>query len=187
MSEEAQQNNLKSTVPETNPATKVVDVSSSAVRKVEVVHPKDARKRRRSVARRAKPTRSAAERAEERREDRARKARARRSRRAKEKSASKVAPPAGAALTEVDEVHVGRPKQRQGVVVSDHGEKTITVRVDIVRRHTVYMKVVRTSRTLRAHDERNEAKAGDVVRVVECRPMSRTKRWRLAEVLERAR
>jgi small subunit ribosomal protein S17 len=79
------------------------------------------------------------------------------------------------------------PKVRQGVVVSDKADKTITVRIDIVRRHPAYEKIVRSSRTLHAHDERNEAGSGDVVRVVETRPLSRTKRWRLLEVLEKAR
>jgi small subunit ribosomal protein S17 len=78
-------------------------------------------------------------------------------------------------------------KVRQGIVVSDKGEKSITVRIDIVRRHPVYEKVVRRSRTLHAHDERNEAGEGDVVRVVETRPLSKTKRWRLVEVVEKAR
>jgi small subunit ribosomal protein S17 len=79
------------------------------------------------------------------------------------------------------------PKVRQGVVVSDKADKTITVRIDIVRRHSAYEKIVRRSRTLHAHDERNEAGAGDVVRVVETRPLSRTKRWRLLEILEKAK
>ena len=79
------------------------------------------------------------------------------------------------------------PKVRQGVVVSDKADKTITVRVDVARRHRRYGKILRTSTTLHAHDERNDANEGDTVRVVECRPMSRTKRWRLVEVLERAR
>jgi small subunit ribosomal protein S17 len=81
----------------------------------------------------------------------------------------------------------GRPKVRQGVVVSDKANKTITVRIDIARRHRRYQKVVHTTRTLHAHDERNEAHQGDTVRVVESRPMSRSKRWRLVDVLERAR
>ena len=76
---------------------------------------------------------------------------------------------------------------RQGIVVSDKGEKSITVRIDIVRRHPTYEKVVRRSRNLHAHDERNEAGEGDVVRVVETRPLSKTKRWRLVEVVEKAR
>jgi small subunit ribosomal protein S17 len=78
-------------------------------------------------------------------------------------------------------------KIRQGIVVSDKGQKSITVRVDIVRRHPTYEKVIRRSRTLHAHDERNEAGEGDVVRVVETRPLSKTKRWRLVEVLEKAK
>jgi small subunit ribosomal protein S17 len=78
-------------------------------------------------------------------------------------------------------------KVRQGVVVSDKAEKSITVRIDIVRRHPTYEKVVHRSRTLHAHDERNEAGEGDVVRVVETRPLSKTKRWRLVEVVEKAK
>jgi len=81
----------------------------------------------------------------------------------------------------------GNPKIRQGVVVSDKGEKTITVRIDVSRRHRKYEKIVRSSTTVRVHDERNDANEGDTVRVIECRPMSATKRWRLDEVVERAR
>ncbi|HLI31813.1 MAG TPA: 30S ribosomal protein S17 [Solirubrobacteraceae bacterium] len=76
---------------------------------------------------------------------------------------------------------------RQGLVVSSKPDKTITVRVSIARRHRRYEKIVRSTRTLHAHDEANEASEGDVVRVVESRPLSRTKRWRLLEVVERAR
>jgi small subunit ribosomal protein S17 len=78
-------------------------------------------------------------------------------------------------------------KMRQGIVTSNKGEKSITVRIDIARRHPTYEKVVRRSRTLHAHDERNEAGEGDIVRVIETRPLSKTKRWRLVEVLERAK
>jgi small subunit ribosomal protein S17 len=81
----------------------------------------------------------------------------------------------------------GRLKVRQGIVVSDKADKTITVRIDVARRHRMYKKIVRTSTMLHAHDERNEAGVGDTVRVIESRPLSRTKRWRLVEVLERAR
>jgi small subunit ribosomal protein S17 len=81
----------------------------------------------------------------------------------------------------------GRPKVRQGVVISAKPDKTISVRIDVVRRHRRYHKILRTSRTLHAHDERNDAHEGDTVRIVECRPMSRSKRWRLVEILERAR
>jgi small subunit ribosomal protein S17 len=81
----------------------------------------------------------------------------------------------------------GRPKVRQGIVVSDKADKTITVRIDVARRHRRYEKIVRSSTTLHAHDENNDANAGDTVRVIESRPLSRTKRWRLDEVLERAK
>jgi small subunit ribosomal protein S17 len=80
----------------------------------------------------------------------------------------------------------GKRKVRQGVVVSDRAAKTIVVRIDVARRHRRYEKIVRSSSTLHAHDENDEAREGDVVRVIESRPLSRTKRWRLVEVLERA-
>ena len=72
-------------------------------------------------------------------------------------------------------------------MLSSKGNKTITVKVEHVGRHRRYEKVVRRSRTLHAHDESNQANEGDVVRVVETRPLSKTKRWRLDEILERAR
>ena len=78
-------------------------------------------------------------------------------------------------------------KVRQGIVVSNKGDKSITVRIDFARRHPTYEKIVRRSRTLHAHDERNEAGEGDVVRIVETRPLSKTKRWRLVDVVEKAR
>ena len=71
--------------------------------------------------------------------------------------------------------------------MSSKADKTITVQIEVVRRHPVYEKVVRRSTTIHAHDEANDANAGDTVRVIESRPMSRTKRWRLVEVLERAK
>jgi len=78
-------------------------------------------------------------------------------------------------------------KVRTGTVVSSRASKTITVKIEITRRHPTYEKVVRRSNTVYAHDERDEANEGDVVRLVEARPLSRTKRWRLLEILERAR
>ena len=81
----------------------------------------------------------------------------------------------------------GRPKVRQGIVVSDKADKTIVVRIDIVKRHRRYGKIMRTSTRLHAHDESNDAGTGDTVRVIESRPLSATKRWRLVEVVERAR
>jgi len=81
----------------------------------------------------------------------------------------------------------GAQKTRQGVVVSDKADKTITVRIDVARRHRRYAKIVRTSNTVHAHDERNDAHIGDTVIVRESRPLSRTKRWRLIEVVTRAK
>jgi small subunit ribosomal protein S17 len=81
----------------------------------------------------------------------------------------------------------GRRQERQGTVVSDGMEKTIVVRVDVVKAHPKYKKVVRRSVKFHAHDEQSQAKVGDVVRIVETRPLSKTKRWRLAEVVEAAK
>src|ERR671914_75503 len=78
----------------------------------------------------------------------------------------------------------GRRQERRGVVVSAAMDKTIVVRVDTVKAHPKYKKVVRRSQRFHAHDEQNQAKAGDVVRIVESRPLSKTKNWRLAEVVE---
>ncbi len=82
---------------------------------------------------------------------------------------------------------VAARKTRQGVVVSAARDKTITVLLETSRAHPVYGKTVRSSSKLHAHDERNEAGEGDLVRIVECRPLSRQKRWRLVEILEKAR
>ena len=78
-------------------------------------------------------------------------------------------------------------KTRQGRVVSSKSDKTITVAIEVARRHPQYEKIVRRSRTLHAHDAQNEAGEGDLVRVIETRPMSRTKRWRLVEIVEKAK
>lgn len=78
-------------------------------------------------------------------------------------------------------------KERHGVVVSDAMDKTIVVRIDVAQKHERYGKVVRRSTKLHAHDEHNAAGVGDLVRVVETRPLSATKRWRLLEVLEKAK
>ncbi len=81
----------------------------------------------------------------------------------------------------------GRRQERRGVVVSSASDKTIVVRVDAVKAHRKYKKVVRRSTKFHAHDEQNEAKVGDVVRIVETKPLSKLKNWRLAEVLEVAK
>ncbi len=144
---------------------------------------KERRRLQRSrVPHEAKPQRSVEERVAERAAVRKRKAAERR----KERAEAKKERTAGTG-TPVAEKDPNAAKVRQGIVVSDKGQKSITVRVDIVRRHPTYEKVIRRSRTLHAHDERNEAGEGDTVRVVETRPMSKTKRWRLVEVLEKAK
>src|SRR3954453_6958371 len=81
----------------------------------------------------------------------------------------------------------GRRQERRGVVVSDAMDKTIVVKVDTVKAHPRYKKVIRRSAKFHAHDEQNSAKVGDVVRIVETKPLSKTKNWRLAEVLEVAK
>jgi small subunit ribosomal protein S17 len=150
-------------------------------------------KERRAQARAAKaakagtrPQRSAEERQTDRGELRRKKAASRRTERERTRAKAKAdsKPVADVAARE----HVpGVQKMRQGIVVSDRADKTITVRIDTARRHRRYQKIVRTSRTLHAHDERNDAHIGDTVTVREARPLSRTKRWRLVEVIERAK
>ena len=81
----------------------------------------------------------------------------------------------------------GRSTERQGTVVSSAMDKTIVVKVDVIKSHPKYKKVVRRSTKFHAHDEGNAAKVGDVVRIVETRPLSKTKRWRLAEIVEVAK
>ena len=81
----------------------------------------------------------------------------------------------------------GRRKVRTGVVVSDKMDKTVLVRIDRKVRHPLYRKTVASSNKLAAHDENNDAHVGDTVRVMETRPLSKTKRWRLVEVVQRAK
>jgi small subunit ribosomal protein S17 len=129
-----------------------------------------------------RPQQSPEERAAPRREARKQAARRRaayRSKRREKKEKGTGTPPA-------ERRSAGR-KVRQGRVVSSKPDKTITVQIEVARRHPQYEKIVRRSRTLHAHDARNEAGEGDLVRVVETRPLSRTKRWRLVEILEKAK
>jgi small subunit ribosomal protein S17 len=78
----------------------------------------------------------------------------------------------------------GRRQERLGTVVSDKGDKTIVVKVDTIKAHRRYKKVIRQSKRFHAHDEQNAAKIGDVVKIIETRPISKTKNWRLAEIIE---
>jgi small subunit ribosomal protein S17 len=153
------------------------------------VAPKERRRRARTAkaakAKAAQP-RTPQERQEERVEERRRKAALRRV--GRERARTKARDAAHGLEATPPREHVpGKLKARQGVVISDRADKTITVRIDVARRHRRYDKIVRTSTKLHAHDERNDANLGDTVVIQESRPMSRTKRWRLVEILERAK
>jgi len=78
-------------------------------------------------------------------------------------------------------------KTRIGLVVSDKMEKTVVVSIERRVQHPVYGKMIRRTKKLKAHDETNDAKTGDTVRIMETRPMSKDKRWRVVEIVERAR
>lgn len=177
-------------VPDEAPPTPPAEVEQepgAAQRPVEQLAPKE-RKRRAKVAK--GPRRPSTP--EERDAARARKRALRREARTRLREKRRREPAAGqtelsaAAQAEPRRTAAGRQKTRQGVVVSDRAAKTITVRIDTAHRHPRYEKIVRTSRTLHAHDERSEAHIGDTVIVRECRPLSRSKRWRLERVVERA-
>jgi small subunit ribosomal protein S17 len=118
--------------------------------------------------------------AEERSELRKKSAAARKRRRGESGGGEYVRTPAA-------DAEQGTRRERRGVVTSNKGEKTITVRVDVLKAHPKYKKIMRRSMTLHAHDEQNAANIGDIVRVVETRPLSRTKRWRLVEIVEVAK
>ena len=130
----------------------------------------------------ARPQRAPEERAAARGEDRKKAAGRRSAYRAK----SRTKHEAGTGTPPAERESAGR-KTRQGRVVSSKPDKTITVAIEVARRHPQYEKIVRRSRTLHAHDAQNEAGEGDLVRVIETRPMSRTKRWRLVEIVEKAK
>jgi small subunit ribosomal protein S17 len=153
--------------------------------------PKERRRATRSAhSGEVRPARSAEERHAERQAVRKRKAVSRRARRLQERAKAaerRAAAPAPEPLAPVHAPVEGTRRIRQGIVVSDKAEKTITVRIDVARRHRRYEKIVRSSSTLHAHDENNDAHEGDTVRVIESRPLSRSKRWALVDVLERAR
>jgi small subunit ribosomal protein S17 len=138
------------------------------------------------AAKSQRPARTPEERDAERRELRKAKAQARTRRRGQEK-AKRAAAGVTRTGTPPAEPKVSTPQTRTGTVVSAKPDKTIVVRIDIARRHRKYEKIVRSTNKLHVHDETNDANEGDVVRVVESRPLSRTKRWKLVDVLERAK
>jgi small subunit ribosomal protein S17 len=156
----------------------------------EVVAPKERRRARRmakAAQTKTRKPRTAEERHDDRVAERAQKAVTRRVERTRSREKARAARAgAEAQATPPREHGLGRQKTRQGVVVSDKADKTITVRIDVTRRHRRYDKIVRVSNTLHAHDEANDAHIGDTVIVRESRPLSRLKRWRLVEVVERA-
>jgi len=84
-------------------------------------------------------------------------------------------------------VERARRKSQVGVVTSDKMAKTVVVKIDVVTRHPLYKKTIRQSKTLKVHDEQGTVRVGDRVRIEETRPLSRDKRWRVSEILERAR
>lgn len=149
------------------------------------LHPKEARKLSRSTFGGSHNSpRDAEARAAERKELRKKNNAARSRRRSQERE---KATPSGNEGTAKAEHGEGRKLVRQGVVTSAKPDKTITVRIDVARRHRKYSKIVRSSNKIHAHDETNDANEGDTVRIVESRPLSATKRWSLVEVVERAR
>ena len=89
--------------------------------------------------------------------------------------------------TNAKTVDRGSRKTRTGLVVSDKMEKTVVVAIERRVPHPVYGKMVTRTKRVKAHDEENEAKTGDTVRIMETRPLSKDKRWRLVEIVERAR
>mgnify|MGYP001588222141 CR=1 FL=1 len=92
-----------------------------------------------------------------------------------------------AEMTNTDTNKRGMRKTRVGRVVSDKMQKTVVVAIERRVAHPVYGKMVSHTRNIKAHDEENSAKAGDLVRIAETRPLSKDKRWRLVEIVERAR
>jgi small subunit ribosomal protein S17 len=91
------------------------------------------------------------------------------------------------AVAPASEAQRSRRRVKQGRVASNKMDKTIVVVTETRVRHPVYKKIVRKSVRFKAHDERNEAGIGDVVRIMECRPLSAEKRWRLLEIVEKAK
>lgn len=190
MADEEQNENVETAAAATNeaeapeaPATETKAASAS---------PREQRRQARAekAAREAgsRPSRTPEERQAERDAARKLKATRRRAARVKLREKAKAAHAAAPGEPTPPREHgEGRQKTRQGVVVSDKADKTITVRIDTARQHRRYHKIVRSSTTLHAHDETNDAHTGDTVVVRECRPLSRLKRWRLVEVVERAR
>lgn len=150
----------------------------------EQLGPKERRRQARSThSGEAGPARTVEQRIADRAEERKKKAASRSRYRAKIK-AKKGEPGTG---TPPATHEPGSKRVLQGIVTSSKADKTITVAIQSARRHPSYEKIIRRSKGLHAHDEANEAGEGDTVRVIETRPMSKSKRWRLIEVVEKAK
>jgi small subunit ribosomal protein S17 len=190
MAEEQTPDNAEETAaPAEAAAPQVAETKAPPAEPQEVLAPKERRQRARAAKAaktKARPARTPEERQADRVAGRGKKAGLRRTARAKA-TAKYKAEAHNRVATPAREHVVGQQKVRQGVVVSDKADKTITVRIDTARRHRRYEKIVRTSRNLHAHDESNDAHIGDTVIVREARPLSRTKRWRLVQVVARAK
>jgi small subunit ribosomal protein S17 len=170
--------------PDETPGAAATSADASADAAAEAAPKRKPRARKRAA--KASKVLTPEERRAERDADRRRKAIARRAGRVAARAKYRAAEHERQATPPREHVP-GKQKTRQGIVVSDRADKTITVRIDIARRHRRYEKIVRTSSTVHAHDDRNEAQIGDTVVVRECRPLSRTKRWRLIQVVEKAK
>jgi small subunit ribosomal protein S17 len=168
------------------PAAGAAPEAAAPAEPKERLHPKVARKLSRSTHDGSKPaaSRDSDTRQADRVALRKQNALARARRRQQEKA---KATPSGNLGTPKAEYTPGRKLERTGTVVSAKPDKTITVRIDVARRHRKYSKIVRSSSKIHVHDETNDAGEGDVVRVIESRPTSATKRWNLVEIVERAR
>lgn len=170
---------------ETPSAEAAGDAADAEAEAEAALSPKErTRKERRTHTGEANPSRTIEERTAARLAKRKKNADERRRYRGKSREKRRTG---GEGTPPVDSAGTGSPRVLRGIVVSDKSDKTITVRIDVARQHRTYGKIVRTSSKVAAHDERNEASAGDTVRVVESRPLSKSKRWRLVEVVERAR
>jgi small subunit ribosomal protein S17 len=190
---ETENTNEETTPEETVEAVDVVEGAEAgttgedeAATPAPVVSKKEQRAAARQATASKRKSRTPEERQAERVAERRKKAVARRRRRLQEREKAKANRTEVAPTPPVEHEH-GAKKVRQGLVVSAKPDKTITVRVDSARRHRRYEKIVRKSVTLHAHDENNDAGEGDTVRIIESRPLSKLKRWRLDEVVERAK
>lgn len=190
MAEERKDEQTPGTETDSVTQTPAAEQAGAPAEPAEALAPRERKQRARAARAAAGPAREARSpeaRQAERVAERKRKAAIRRVQRPRERARAKARSGSGSSAdTAPREQHAGAQKMRQGIVVSDRADKTITVRIDIVRRHRRYEKIVHSSRTLHAHDERNDAHIGDTVLVRESRPLSRSKRWRLVAVVERA-